>query len=885
MNLDITISETERRRLIRKMKVAVIGAGVSGLVAAYTLARAGVHVDVYEKETYLGGHARTFSVDGIDLDLGFMVCNSAPYSYTMKFFEELGVDLELSDMSFSVSLDNGKGYEWASSNGLAGLFAQKTNVLNPFFWQMLSEIRKFKQHVVDYLENNENNPDIDVNQTLGHFIQSHGYSQQFQNCYLIPMCASIWSCSSNKVMDFSANSVLSFCLNHYLLQIFNRPQWLTVKGRSHTYVKKIVEELGKRSCKIKTNCSVQRISTTKEGILVDANGTEEIYDRCIVAAHAPDALKLLGHSATFDERRVLGAFQYVYSKIYLHRDPEFMPKNSAAWSAWNFSGSRENHVWVTYWLNTLQNLGDTGLPFLVTLNPPHPPQNNITTWSTSHPVPTPAAAQASKEFNVIQGKRGIWFCGAYQGNGFHEDGLKAGTKVAYDMMGEKSNALRDTKQISLSWCETGARQIVISFLRQYIRTGYVCLLEDGGTIFQFEGNDRRCDKKTVLRIHQPSFYWKIATRAGLGLADAYIDGDFSCTDGEEGLLNMFSILITNRDLDRSIAKKHYRRGWWTPMLYTAAYWSATSFLRHGSRRNTLTQARRNISRHYDLSNNLFSMFLDETMTYSCAFSKGPEDLLKDAQLRKLHILIDKAQIDTSHEVLEIGFGWGGLALEAVKQTGCKYTGITLSKEQLKYSQEIVNEACLQDRITLLLCDYRELPGFHKYDRIIACEMLEHLGDEYLEEFFSRCEYLLADNGILVLQFSSVPDERYDEYRRSSDFIKEYIFPGACVPSLSRTTSAMTAGSRLSVEHVENIGMHYPQTLLQWRKNFHSNRRQILKLGFDEQFIRTWDYYFLYCAAGFKTLTLACYQMVFSRPGNVAAFKDPLVPIASAHKFL
>lgn len=321
------------------------------------------------------------------------------------------------------------------------------------------------------------------------------------------------------------------------------------------------------------------------------------------------------------------------------------------------------------------------------------------------------------------------------------------------------------------------------------------------------------------------------------------------------------------------------------MLYTAAYWSATSFLRHVSRRNTLTQARRNISRHYDLSNDLFSMFLDETMTYSCGIFKGPEDTLKDAQLRKLYLLIDKAQIDTSHEVLEIGFGWGSLALEAVKRTGCKYTGITLSEEQLKFSQERVNQAGLQDRITLLLCDYRELPGFHKYDRIIACEMLESVGDEYLEEFFSRCEYLLADNGVLVLQFSALPDERYDEYKRSSDFIKEYIFPGSCVPSLSRTTSAMEAGSRLSVEHVENIGMHYCQTLLQWRKNFHSKRREILKLGFDEQFIRTWDYYFLYCAAGFKTLTLADYQMVFSRPGNVETFKDPYSPFASAHKFL
>eukprot|EP01018_Ginkgo_biloba_P030448 Gb_22958 [translate_table: standard] len=163
-------------------------------------------------------------------------------------------------------------------------------------------------------------------------------------------------------------------------------------------------------------------------------------------------------------------------------------------------------------------------------------------------------------------------------------------------------------------------------------------------------------------------------------------------------------------------------------------------------------------------------------------------------------------------------------------------------------------------------------------------MLESVGHEYMEEFFSRCEYLLAENGLLVLQFISIPDERYNEYRRSSDFIKEYIFPGGCLPSLSRTTSAMAAASKLCVEHVENIGIHYYQTLLYWRKNFHANHSEILKLGFNEQFIRTWDYYFTYCAAGFKTRTLGNYQVVFSRPGNVAAFKYPYSSIPSIQYF-
>ncbi|KAK7857504.1 tuberculostearic acid methyltransferase ufaa1, partial [Quercus suber] len=274
------------------------------------------------------------------------------------------------------------------------------------------------------------------------------------------------------------------------------------------------------------------------------------------------------------------------------------------------------------------------------------------------------------------------------------------------------------------------------------------------------------------------------------------------------------------------------------------------------------------------SNELFAQFLDETMTYSTGLFKKEDEDLKVAQLRKISSLIEKAIIDEKHEVLEIGSGWGSFAIEVVNQTGCKYTGITLSKEQLKLAEKKVKDAGLQDRIKFLLCDYRQLPDTYKYDRIISCEMIEHVGHEYMDEFFGCCESLLAEDGLFVLQFSSMPDERYNEHMRSSDFIKEYIFPGACIPSFSRVTSAMANASRLSVEHVENIGIHYYQTLRYWRRNFMNNQSKILALGFDEKFIRTWEYYFDYCAAGFKSRTLGVYQVVFSRPGNVAVLNNP-----------
>ncbi|XP_058001181.1 uncharacterized protein LOC110651425 isoform X2 [Hevea brasiliensis] len=331
-----------------------------------------------------------------------------------------------------------------------------------------------------------------------------------------------------------------------------------------------------------------------------------------------------------------------------------------------------------------------------------------------------------------------------------------------------------------------------------------------------------------------------------------------------------NVLIANREANKSVSKLNKKRGWWTPLLFTSGITSAIAFLKHVLNQNTLAQARRNISHHYDMSNEIFAMFLGETMAYSCAIFKTEDEDLNTAQLRKYSLLIEKAQINKEHEVLEIGCGWGGLAIEVVKQTGCNYTGISLSKEQLKLAEMKVKEANLQDRVRFLLCDYRELPETYKYDRILSCEMVEHVGHEYMEEFFGCCESILAEDGIFVLQFSSVAEQDYDEARRTSGFVTEHIFPGGCLPSLTRITSAMGAASKLRVESVENIGRHLYRTMKCWRKSFLENRSKILGMGFDEKFIRKWEYYFDYCAAGFKSETLGNYQVVFSRPDSFVA---------------
>ncbi|KAK8548667.1 hypothetical protein V6N12_061575 [Hibiscus sabdariffa] len=514
--------------IFRIMKVAVVGGGISGLVSAYVLAKQGADVVLYEKEGYLGGHSKTLCIDGVDLDLGFMVFNRVTYPNMMEFFESLGIDMEPSDMSFSVSLDQGRGCEWGSRNGFSSLFAQKSNLFNPYFWQMIREIIKFKNDVISYLELLENNPDIDRNETLGQFLTSRGYSELFQKAYLVPVCGSIWSCPTERVMDFSAFSILSFCRNHHLLQLFGRPQWMTVRSRSHRYVNKVREELENRGCQIRTGCEVHSVLSDEEGCtVVCENESRESFHGCIMAVHAPDAWRLLGNQATYDESTVLGAFLYVYSDIYLHRDKKLMPKNPAAWSAWNFLGSTDKNVCLTYWLNVLQNLGETGIPFL---------------W---------LQLKLLLSFDRIQGKRGIWFCGAYQGYGFHEDGLKAGMIAANSLLGKRCNILSNPKHM-----------IPQSF--------YINRLRD------------------------------VMTEADLGLADSYINGDFSFVDKRDGLLNLVMILIGNRDLISSNSKLSKKRGWWTPLLLTAGLTSAKYFFKHVLRQNTLTQARRNISRHYDL---------------------------------------------------------------------------------------------------------------------------------------------------------------------------------------------------------------------------------------------------------------------------------------------
>ncbi|GMI93974.1 hypothetical protein like AT3G23510 [Hibiscus trionum] len=862
------------------MAVAVVGGGIRGLVSAYVLAEAGVDVVVYEKEEQLGGHAKTLNFDAVDLDLSFLFLNPASYASLVEMFDSIGVDVETSDVSFSISHDKGNGYEWCSQYGFSNYFAQKKKILNPFNWSYLRELIKFGNDVESYLELLEKNPDIDRNETLGQFIKSRGYSDHFQNTFLAPICGSMCSSSREDAMSFSTFFILSFFRTHHFYQLFGQPQWLTIRRHSY-FVKRVRDVLESRGCRFKLGCQVQSVLPADNGtVVVCGDGFQETYNGCIMAVAAPKALRMLGNP-TFEEMRVLGAFQYASSDIFLHSDNSLMPKNKSAWSALNFLNSRENKACLTYWLDALQNVGKTCQPFFVTVNPDHIPKNTLLKWSTSCAIPSVAASKGSLEIGQIQGKRGIWFCG-YD---FHEDEFKAGIDAAYGLLGKHSSVMYSPKQMSPSFMETMARLFVAKFFQQYVSVGCIIFLEEGGRIFTFKGNMEKCPLKTVLKVHNPQFYWRIMKEADLGLADAYINGDFSFLDKDKGLLNLFMILIANKELNNSASGSNKRRTWLSPALFTATISSAKYFLKHFLRQNSVTQARRNISRHYDQGNELFTLYLGETMQYSSGVFKTGEEHLDVAQQRKISSLIEKTRIEKWHEVLDIGCGWGILAIEVVKRTGCKYTGITLSEQQLKYAEEKVKEAGLQENIKLLLCDYRQLPKTNQYDRIISVEMVEHVGEAYIDEFYGCCDQLLKEDGLFVLQFITTPEELAIEVQQTAGFIKEYIFPGGLLLSLNRHLKAMAAASRLSVEHLENIGNSYYYTLRWWRKNFLENTSKLLGLGYDEKFLRTWGYYFDYCAAGFKTGTLIDYQIVFSRTGNFAALGDPYKGFPSAYSFM
>lgn len=352
-----------------------------------------------------------------------------------------------------------------------------------------------------------------------------------------------------------------------------------------------------------------------------------------------------------------------------------------------------------------------------------------------------------------------------------------------------------------------------------------------------------------MKIHEYRFFRRALFAGDIGFGEAYTDGDWT-TDDLPGLLTLLAANEAVLD-DRSI------------LASTIGRW--LNFLRHLMRANTIKGSSRNIREHYDMSNEFFATLLDPSMTYSAALFDGDNNNLEQAQRNKIRTLIAKAQIGRDDHVLEIGCGWGSFAIEAVRQTGCRVTGITLSQEQLRLAQQRVKHAGLEERIDLQLRDYRHLEG--QYDKIVSIEMLEAVGHAGLRPFFAICDQALKPGGKLVIQVITIPDRKYQAYRYSSDWIRKHIFPGGHLPSLGVLAKALAAGSRLNINGLEQYGADYARTLAIWRKTLLDKRQQIQGLGYDESFLRKWDYYFAYCQAGFATRIIDLAQLVLEKPEN------------------
>ncbi|MGV6857820.1 MAG: NAD(P)/FAD-dependent oxidoreductase [bacterium] len=410
-----------------RQKIAVIGSGISGTVSAWLL-RNRADITLFEADTRFGGHTHTYIVDdhrGTAVDTGFMVFNRENYPLLGALFDHLGIQSYPTEMSFSTSFDDGK-MEWAGSD-LNTLFGQRKNLVSPAFWNLLSSVLRFNrlaQKAVSAM------PPAEL--SLGAFLDQHRFNHAFRSQYLYPMAAAIWSCPADEIALFPACSFLRFFANHGLIQIADRPQWLTVDGGSNRYLDKLIADLGPSA---RSNTPVARLQRTAEGVeVIEQNGARQQFDAVVIACHSDQALRLLA-DPTIDEQRLLGAIPYQSNRVLLHRDPALMPQTRRVWSSWNYSsrssGEQPGSVSVTYWMNSLQRL-NTQTNYFVSLNPLDEPRQEtiVAEFEYDHPVFNAAGLAAQKQLHRIQGRANTWFAGAWTGYGFHEDGMRSGVEVA-----------------------------------------------------------------------------------------------------------------------------------------------------------------------------------------------------------------------------------------------------------------------------------------------------------------------------------------------------------------------------------------------------------------------------------------------------------------------
>lgn len=364
------------------------------------------------------------------------------------------------------------------------------------------------------------------------------------------------------------------------------------------------------------------------------------------------------------------------------------------------------------------------------------------------------------------------------------------------------------------------------------------------------------DLDVIVHVDDPAFYRVLAANGSVGAGEAYMDGAWRCSDagngGDDGLVSLVRLLVRNRDLLDGMETGIARLGGWAMRAL------------HAMRLNTRTGSRRNIAAHYDLGNAFFELFLSRDLMYSSALYAGPDDTLEGASIRKLERICTQLQLAPGQHVVEIGTGWGGFAIHAAAHHGVHVTTATISAEQHALATQRVREAGLEDRVTVLLRDYRDLEG--TFDRLVSIEMIEAIGAQYLDTYFGKVGALLKPDGLALVQAITIEDHRYEQALTSVDFIKRHVFPGSFIPSVAAMLQAKSRSTDLALLSLDDFGGSYARTLESWRERFMSNLDAVRAQGFDERFVRMWEFYLAYCEGGFRERSIGVAHLLMAKPG-------------------
>jgi len=396
-----------------------------------------------------------------------------------------------------------------------------------------------------------------------------------------------------------------------------------------------------------------------------------------------------------------------------------------------------------------------------------------------------------------------------------------------------------------------ARNIAFSCLYK-IQYGSLTIIESFGSqgapqVRESFGSPRKGQPSAIIEVKNPAFYARLLKGGSIAAGEAYMDGWWESPD-LTALMELMAMNLSTLDTIES------RSSFLSKLIYQVGHWL---------NRNTVENSAKNIEAHYDLSNELYETFLDSRMLYSSGIYESPNDTLEQAQINKMDRLCQQLKLSSRDSVIEIGTGWGAMAIYMAENYGCHVTTTTISEQQFQYTKQKIEEKGLQDKITLLKKDYRLLEG--AFDKLVSIEMIEAVGKQFLTSYIQKCQSLLKPGGLMAIQAITIADQRYDYYSNNVDFIQKYIFPGGFLPSITALTQSTTKHSDLVLRDLYDIGEDYAKTLRDWYLKFNQAHEQVSDLGFDERFVRMWNYYFCYCEGGFRAKSISTVHMTFQRP--------------------